>query len=393
MKKEEITYFQLILKITERCNLACSYCYFFFGGDESYKVHPPVMSEEVINDLSGFLDRMVRDLPSLKHISIILHGGEPLLMKRERFDYLCSAIQNAVGNRCELTFGMQTNGILINDEWISLFEKHKIGVGVSIDGPKEVNDVNRIDHRGRGTYDRIVAGWRKLVAAAEAGRISHPGLLCVVDPKQDGAQVFEALAKDLHFQYTDFLLLDVNHETSSPETVAASTEYYLRLFKAWRTYGDRKVRIRFFSELIACFQSDALMRQYHHQRWDLRQHIVVSSNGDIGTEDVVRTLHPRFAHINLNIRDATVQQIVDSSVWQEMTAARNIRPEPCQSCGWWNICHGGYLPTRYSAADGLKRETVYCSLLKTVYPEVVAQLVRSGIPFEDISRRLGDLNG
>lgn len=50
---------------------------------------------------------------------------------------------------------MQTNGTLINNDWVDIFEEYKIGVGISIDGPKEFHDVYRVDHEGKGTYDKI----------------------------------------------------------------------------------------------------------------------------------------------------------------------------------------------------------------------------------------------
>ena len=51
----------IVFKISERCNLKCDYCYFFFGGDETWKLHPPVVPRQVIEDLGAFTARAARD--------------------------------------------------------------------------------------------------------------------------------------------------------------------------------------------------------------------------------------------------------------------------------------------------------------------------------------------
>jgi uncharacterized protein len=78
-----------ILKISERCNLRCTYCYFFFGGDNSYEKHSPIIRKETIEGVIGFLLQGARSINPQK-ISLILHGGEPLLIKKQLFNYLCT---------------------------------------------------------------------------------------------------------------------------------------------------------------------------------------------------------------------------------------------------------------------------------------------------------------
>ena len=184
----------IVFKISERCNLKCDYCYFFFGGDETWKKHPPLVPRQVVEDLGAFSARAARD-HQIEEIDIVFHGGEPLLMSKPRFVEMCETLRR-YEKGFKFSFALQTNAVLIDEGWIDIFERHKIGVGISLDGPPVVNDLHRLDLKGQSSYDRTVAGLRALQKAAEQKRMAPPGLLSVINPFVDGAKVYR------HFSYT-----------------------------------------------------------------------------------------------------------------------------------------------------------------------------------------------
>src|SRR5438105_10663432 len=79
---------EVILKTVERCNIACRYCYFFFGGDTSYERHPPCITRATVNEVAGFLKAGAVDL-GIDKLQIDFHGGEPLMQKLCDFDWMC----------------------------------------------------------------------------------------------------------------------------------------------------------------------------------------------------------------------------------------------------------------------------------------------------------------
>ncbi|MEK7339485.1 MAG: hypothetical protein WBD50_04370 [Candidatus Rhabdochlamydia sp.] len=73
---------EVILKTVERCNINCSYCYFFHGEDKSYKKHPPFISWVTIQNLTRFLIKGIREF-QIKSIQIDFHGGDQLSKEKQ----------------------------------------------------------------------------------------------------------------------------------------------------------------------------------------------------------------------------------------------------------------------------------------------------------------------
>ncbi|MBE5903529.1 MAG: radical SAM protein [Pseudobutyrivibrio sp.] len=127
--------------MTNMCNLNCNYCY------EKNKKNRSI-SYEVLN---AFIE-MVANYDG--EISIVIHGGEPLL-EFEKIKYLINKINTRKKNGA-VTYSLTTNGTLLNGE-VAEFLKDKIdSLAISIDGNKELHDLNRIDKKNEGTYDTVI---------------------------------------------------------------------------------------------------------------------------------------------------------------------------------------------------------------------------------------------
>jgi uncharacterized protein len=94
-------------------------------------------------------------------LSVVWHAGEPLTAP---IDFYKSAFQTLRSDAAPILFRhhFQTNGMLLNDAWCELIKQWSVQVGISIDGPKEIHDANRVDRANRGTFDRVMRGIEKL---------------------------------------------------------------------------------------------------------------------------------------------------------------------------------------------------------------------------------------
>ncbi len=139
------------------CNLNCSYC-FFLNKELLYPGSHFRMSDAV-------LDLYIRQLIEshrTNQVTVAWQGGEPTLMG---LDFYKRAIEfQSQYQRPGMVFEntMQTNGTLLNDDWCEFFRAHGFLIGISIDGPRELHDVYRVDKSGRPTFDRVMKGLRLL---------------------------------------------------------------------------------------------------------------------------------------------------------------------------------------------------------------------------------------
>ena len=126
----------LVVKIAQRCNLNCSYCYMYQHADQSWRQRPPFMSEETFGHLLTRIEEYCDGRPG-REMNLTFHGGEPMLMDPRQFDRLVGMAVEKLKDRVSL--GMQTNATLVTDEWIEVLKRHNLRVGVSLDGPPELH--------------------------------------------------------------------------------------------------------------------------------------------------------------------------------------------------------------------------------------------------------------
>ncbi|MBD7922487.1 radical SAM protein [Xanthomonas bonasiae] len=374
----------IVFKISERCNLKCEYCYFFFGGDDTWQKRQPLVSDDVIHALARFSTLCAKSY-NLNHINISFHGGEPLLMPKSRFDSMCNILRS-YEDGFQFQFHLQTNGALVDDEWVKLLAHHRIGVGISLDGTKAQNDIFRLDKRGRSSYDKTLTGLRLIQQGASDGIGIQPGLLCVINPTQNGEETFSHLA-DLNASRMNFLVPDYSHDSGKPKEYVDGVGAYLRsVTRAWARSRRPAVKIRFLQQLITLMASreDSMRSMIPH---DFRHLIVVSSDGKIGPEDTLHSLADRFRNMQLTVFNAEPEDVFTSPVWVELEEAL-YGPTACKACEWRRVCRGGNPANRFSSSNGFNNPSIYCTQLKLLYQDVRGMLEKNSVPPEIIDQNL-----
>lgn len=381
-------FLSVVLKVAERCNLACPYCYFFFGGDDSYLLHPSTIQDAALDQVIAFTQRAKAD-SGARAVRIGLHGGEPLLLKKQRFREVCAKLRDALGDESSLTIAVQTNGVLIEPEWIDVFAECRVRVGVSIDGPEPIHNQNRITKRGKGTYAETRRGWRLLLDAAEEGRIAFPGLLCVVSAEHSGRVIFEHFVNDLGARGINFLLPDFTHDApeATPEFIGRCGDFMLDVCRAWFDCPNSNVRVRFIDEIIGPLLDDRLSAR-SQSRHDARGQMCISSNGEICPDDVMRGYAEHLRSTGQHVGTSTFRDLIETPAWSELALAQETLAPACQACVWKNACGGGLLQHRYSSENGFANPSLYCLPLKRMFGYVTSRLLASGYLLTDIERRL-----
>ena len=149
----------LCLHVAHSCNLNCSYC---FASQGKYHGERALMSFEVGKQA---LDFLVANSGHRRNLEVDFFGGEPLM----NFDVVKQLVAYARSIEKEhqknFRFTLTTNGMLIDDDVIDFANREMSNVVLSLDGRKEVHDRFRVDYAGKGSWDRIVPKFQKLVAA------------------------------------------------------------------------------------------------------------------------------------------------------------------------------------------------------------------------------------
>lgn len=357
MKESGLVCKALVVKIASRCNLNCTYCYMYNGGDDTYKLQPKFMSRETMQAL---LDR-VREhclAHALSSFTFVFHGGEPLLASKALFREFVERARAVLGELVTVQFSVQTNGVLLDEEWCQTLGSLGIHIGISLDGLPEHNDKYRVDHAGKGSYHRIVEGFR--VARQSVHTRLPPGLLCVIDITADPVATYRHF-KQLHSDNVDFLLPDANY--AKPSYFHQTSDYtpygdwLIAVFDAWRADTNR-LSIRFFRNIMQAVLGKPIGSD---MMGDGRNEVlVIETNGDIESVDVLKICGQGFTKNNANLRTTSLDEALATPLAQLYNLSHVQLPRKCLACPINDICGGGYLPHRYSRENGFDNPTFYC---------------------------------
>ena len=235
-----------VVKIASRCNLNCSYCYVYNQADTSWRDRPAVMSKDTF---SATIERVRRHvlLSGQETVTIAFHGGEPTLVGSPQFAWMCSAARERLGDVARVTLLIQTNGTRLDPAWLAVLREHEVHIGVSLDGPKEINDVERVDRRGRGSHDAVLRGITLLREAGMSFKI-----LSVVQPGADPIRIHHHFL-ELGCKSISYLLPAVTHDTIGPIRAehgpTPCADFLTPIFDDWWFNSSIDVSIREFWNL------------------------------------------------------------------------------------------------------------------------------------------------
>ncbi len=149
----------LCLHVAHTCNLNCSYC---FASQGKYHGERALMSFEVGKRA---LDFLIENSGRRTNLEVDFFGGEPLMnweVVKQLVEY---ARTQEEPHHKKFRFTLTTNGMLIDDDVIDFANREMSNVVLSLDGRKEIHDALRVDYAGKGSYERIVPKFQKLVKA------------------------------------------------------------------------------------------------------------------------------------------------------------------------------------------------------------------------------------
>ncbi len=143
----------IVIQPSPLCNINCRYCY----------LPDRLSTKRIALDILSHIYEYLFALPSISdHLTILWHAGEPLTLPISFYEKAFQCLDQCNTRGIQVTHSFQTNGTLINQRWCDFIKKHNVKIGVSLDGPQHIHDLNRVDRSGKGTFERTMRGIRLL---------------------------------------------------------------------------------------------------------------------------------------------------------------------------------------------------------------------------------------
>jgi uncharacterized protein len=366
--------------------MACTYCYYYDNKHADVYERPVLMSAETLEQTVIFLQDAVQTY-HVKNLIIAFHGGEPTLHKTTDIRFFCENLTSRLKDIVAVRFAVQTNGLFLPKNWISLFLDFDFDIGISIDGSRNEHDRHRIDVRGRGTYDRIVENIARLRSKLpNAKRVI--GAITVLTPDKNALEVYRHFTEGLGICRVKFLFPDATHDTviSDPMAQSSYSGSLCEVFDYWLQHHQQSVEIPVFDHAVRSVMVSLI--------GDLRVDnsgavaITILSDGGLRIDDEFMIADTWFKEQReLNVFTHRLTDWVDQPNVQEIFSAKKSHPTDCSACQFAASCGGGMVPTRFSTHRRLDNPSVYCEDLFRLYSHISSRLTLGWSSVGTLERR------
>jgi len=361
------------LRVSARCNMTCDYCYVFKHRDQSWKKLPPTMDEETIVLFSKRVKEYVL-ANKIEQIYIIYHGGEPLILGESILLRYTDLIKSFLDDIVLIDFSIQTNGTLINKQFLNECQKRNIGISISIDGPFNIHNKHRKMKNGNGSYELVVSALRLLLKDFPD---IFQGAIGVIDPYSNPKEILEFFERERVYNI-DLLLPDATYDKPPKDREFNPNLYKNWLIEAFDMWFDsfQNLSVRSFEYILQRIigqnvQSDFL-------GFGELSYLTIETDGTYHTSDILKITYEDASAMGISLKTNSIEDAISHPKFKEYNKllAKDNLPGDCKICNVVDICGGGSLPHRYSHINGFNNPTVYCNEMKSLILHAQNRLLR-----------------
>lgn len=338
---------QIILKLTTACNLNCAYC---IEGDQKAERLPEDLFFKLVDELPELLEKI-----KTKDAEFLFHGGEPLLYGKDNLDHLISYAINHLSD-FNVRFLMQTNGTLIDDEWIDFFKEKKISVGISMDGYPEIHDAKRRTKADEPTAGLILGNLEKMRAVG-----LYPGTLMVMDSAEniDADKLFDFI-RNHHLKPKIHPVIPCGRAADRKDTKSVYSAYSAlmkRMLERTLSEGANEI-IQPLDEMVNAILGIEPIRECSYNGTCGKSFICLYPDGEVGfcgRDNLSRHL------VYGNIREKSLTELYHSENAVRIRGRQEyLKTHDCKDCAEWELCHGGCAFEAMNASGCLEAKYANC---------------------------------
>ncbi|MBW8016572.1 MAG: anaerobic sulfatase maturase [Planctomycetes bacterium] len=349
--------FTLLIKPTgPDCNIDCKYC-FYSRKTDIFGKNAHRMSDAVAEKLVSSYLKL-----NLPHSSFAFQGGEPTLMGLDFYKKIVDFQRKYAISGQPITNALQTNAILLDDDWCKFLAENNFLVGISLDGPKTYHDTYRLGHTGKGTFDKVMAAIAKcrqhnvqynILVLLNNINVTHP----------DEVWDFFMAQKVKFLQFVQCVENDPDTGKIADFSITPTqyADFMCRIFDRWQAHGVRKVSVRSFDSILShCLGQGHTECTFMPKCAD---YIVIEHNGGVYCCDF---FVEEDAYLG-NIMETPIEKLASSPKKRQFNKRKRELPNKCIVCRHYDICRGGCPKDRRIADSDLKMETFFCDSYKKIF--------------------------
>ena len=373
----------LVIQPTSLCNLNCSYCYVPDRNDAGR------LEMTTLQNLFKLLsDSSI--VSSESEVEVLWHAGEPLSLGLDFYLQAFELIKNCVGDRFKIKHTIQTNATLLTPRWCEFFLRNNVGVGVSLDGPKNLHDAHRPRRDGKGSFEAVMNG------IALLKRSSIPvSALCVlsVASLRQPDPIFEFFLNEgihrLAFNVEE--TEGVNFESSLlsygfSESIHLYMRFMTRLLALNGAQGY-PIQIREFQSLAQSIlrrkQSQGYVPEVPEQKLGAiltmtKAGSITAWSPELASADKVRFEQVVLGNVN---RTTSLTDILQTDRAKKIQQEIDVGVARCRrECRYFAICGGGSPSNKYFETNSFSStKTLQCTLhIQSLAEVLISNLMQSG---------------
>jgi uncharacterized protein len=361
-----------IVKVTDNCNLYCPYCYHFKA-----KQRVPQSTLD-FSLLESFIKQAAQYSP--EKIWFIWHGGEPLLAGLGYYEQVVKVQQQISEERgTRFRNSIQTNATLVNHKWAKFLKDNKFGVGISLDGPKDLHDINRTYFSGKGSFDQTLRGIR-ILQEAEV----NVGVLAVVTKLSLGREheIFDFFLQT-QLRSFDFLpCVEVASRGQDLMPTSITDEDYAafmtKVFDIWVTHDDPSIKIRYFKNVMMGLMGAS--PQSCTFNGTCGKYVTLGNDGNIlPCDNFVGYEELKYGSLN----EYSLEQVLNSKVRKNFYEAASTQRPECITCEFQSICNGACRKYSYIFRQNLSDPNYFCGSRKTIFRHVADYLEKNLLGYKN----------
>lgn len=352
----------IIIKAALDCNISCKYCY--VKHNRQYDTTNHVMKVDTLQVIMEKIGEYLKQSPKVDRLTLYWHGGEPLLCGKEFFQQSYLFQKKYFPSGVSVANTIQTNGTLLDLDWLNLIKKINYDICLSLDGPAEINDMWRQTRDGKGTYGQVVRAIELL--KSQGFPVS---LLSVVTPEAlpHGRMIYRHL-RELGATWIDFMY---PFYSKIDNTIAQTVEperwgnFFSDVFDAWIEEANPNVYIRLLNDL--CMQILGGKTAMCSFNSDCSYVITIDPSGNVYTCDDILSYTDSFLG---NISDNSLPDIASNPKLTALSKKSTLYGEQCMNCNYFNVCKGGCTLFRARQFGDFHSNHFFCDAQKLIIDHI-----------------------